>query len=143
MSDGLFGDLNLEDAPDDPNAIPDNTYEAYLTDLKKGPTKDGSKVGVTFTYTISEGALDGRKVTEWKSANPTDDEATKGYLKQRILGLGVPADRISQVDPSDLIGKHVYITVKNRNGYANVNRATLIDADSESVSASAKGAFDL
>ena len=137
----LFGDLDLESAPDDPNAIPDGTYRAFLTDLKKGPTKDGSKVGVTFKYKVSEGAYDGHQVTEWKSANTSDDDTTKAWLKQRIIGLGVPADRMSSVDPDDLIGKDVYITVKNRNGFANVNKVTL--ADSAAVSASAKSAFDL
>jgi len=141
MSESLFGDLDLENAPDDPNAIPDGTYRAFLTDVKKGPTKDNSKVGVTFKFKISEGDYDGSEVTEWKSANRDDDQKTKGYLKQRIISLGVPADRINVVDPGDLIGKDCYITVKNRNGYTNVNKVTLADAAGEA--SSSKGAFDI
>ena len=137
----LFGDLDLENAPDDPNAIPDSTYRAFLTDIsKKGTQKDPHKIGVTFKYRISEGNYEGREVTEWKSANPGDDERTKGYLKQRLINLGVPTDRLSQVDPDDLIGKDVYVTVKNRGEYANVVRVTTANGDGVSES---KGAFDI
>lgn len=140
----FFGELDLENAPDDPNSIPDGTYRAFLTDIgKKGTKNDPNKIGVTFKYKLSEGQYDGFEVTEWKSANATDDDRTKSWLKQRLLGLGVPADRLSSVDPSDLIGKEVYVTVKARNGYTNVNRVSLADDNAESVSASAKSAFDL
>lgn len=127
----LFGDLALEGAPDDPFAIPDSTYRAYLTDVKKGPTKDKSKVGVTFRYKISEGDHKDQEITEWKSANPGDDTRTKSFLKQRIIGLGVPADRISVVDPSDLIGKEVFVTTKMRNGFTNVQNVVPVDAGTE------------
>lgn len=127
----LFGELDLEDAPDDPNMIPDDSYKAFLTDVKKGPTqKDPNKFGVTFKYRISEGAYEGREVTEWKSANKTDDERTKGYLKQRLLNLGVPEDRLGTVDADDLIGKEVRITTKKRGEYTNVVRVALESLDS-------------
>ncbi len=139
----LFGDLDLDNAPDDPFAIPDATYRAFLTNVKKAPTKDGKKTGVTFKYKISEGDYEGREVTEWKSANATDDVRTKSFLKQRIISLGVPTDRLGVVDPGDLIGKEVYVTVKNRNGYANVDKVTLVDASEISEPTSSKGMFDL
>jgi hypothetical protein len=126
----LFGDLDLENAPDDPNAIPDDVYKAFLTDVKKGPTqKNPEKVGVTFKYKISEGKYEGREVTEWKSAMKDDDEQTKGYLKARLLSLGVPEDRLGAVEADDLIGKEVRITVKNRNGYTNIQRCVLESSD--------------
>lgn len=141
MSDSLFGDLDLDNAPDDPFAIPDGTYKAYLTDVRKGPTKDGKKVGVTFKFKISEGDHKDQEVTEWKSANPTDDVRTKSFLKQRIIGLGVPADRISVIDPEDLIGKEVYITTKSRNGFTNIQNAVPVDAGESS--GATKGVFDM
>lgn len=134
----LFGELDLEDAPDDPNAIPDDTYKAFLVDVKQGPTqKDPQKIGTTFKFKISEGKYDGREVTEWKSSMKDDDEQTKGYLKARLLSLGIPEDRLSTVEKDDLVGKEVRITVKNRNGYTNIQRCVLESADSE------KGTFDL
>lgn len=139
----LFGGLDLESAADDPFAIPDSTYKAYLTDVQKKPTRDGSKVGVTFKYRISEGDYKDQEVTEWKSANPGDDIRTKSFLKQRIVSLGVPADRIGVVDPGDLIGKEVYITVKNRNGFANINKVTLVDASESGGDTAGKSPFDL
>ncbi len=140
----LFGDLDLDNAPDDPFLIPDATYRAFLTDVKKGPTKKNPhKLYVNFKYKISEGDYEGQEVGEWKSANASDDTRTKSFLKQRLISLGVPADRLGVVEPADLIGKEVYVTVKNREGYANVNKVTLVDASETSESTESKGMFDL
>lgn len=133
----LFGDLDFDSVPDDPFYIPDNSYLAYVTDVKTGPTKAGDKVGLTLTYTISDGEYEGRKVTEWKQivqpadpAHPTAEEAkTLSYLKARMLDLGIPANRLASITPDDLQGIKVVIGVINKGQYVNVNRCQVVDED--------------
>lgn len=130
----MFGDLDIESAADDPFAVPDNTYRAFVTDVEVKPTKDGSKTGMTIIYKISEGEHEGKQIREWKNIpqpvdpkNPSDDDKrAMSFLKQRLLDLGVPADRINQVTPDDLIAKEVTVSVKNNDGYVNVRKVTLV-----------------
>ena len=137
MSEGMFGDLDLENAQDDPFAVPDNSYVAYLTDVKVGPTKNGDKVGMTLEYTIDEGPHGGKKITEWKQIpqpadpkNPSDDEArSMSFIKQRMLSLDVPADKINEVKPDDLIGTKVVVAVKNKGGYTNVRSVQVVSPE--------------
>lgn len=131
---GLFGDLDVSSAQDDPFKIPANTYACTLTDVKVGPTKAGDKVGMTLVYTIQEGDFEGDDITEWKEIpNPQDPQnLTKeearaaSFLKQRLLNLGIPESRINSVESEDLIGLDVYVTTKDgKNGYVNVNKVEL------------------
>lgn len=149
----LFGDVAFDKAVDDPNAIPDATYKCFLYDFKVGPTASGDKVGATFVYRIAEGQYEGRDIREWKqvpqkSADAYDENDVKqvSYLKQRLANLGVPDERMNTVTPDDLIGKRVWVTVKNRNGYVNAQRVTLDDgttAESLGSVGEGKGVFSL
>jgi len=137
MSEGMFGDLDMAQAQDDPFAVPDNSYVCYLTDVKVGPTKAGDKVGMTLEYTIDEGPHNGKKISEWKNIpqpedpkNPTDDEMrSMSFIKQRMISLGVPAEKINSVTPDELVGTKCVVAVKNKNGYTNVRSVTTVDAD--------------
>lgn len=135
---GIFGELDVASAADDPWKVPANVYEATVTDVEVGPTKDGSKVGMTLIYTITADSADGehvgKTVREWKAIpqpadpkNPSvDDKKAMSYLKARLMDLGIPSDRVNQVEPGDLIGKDVTIKVKEgKNDFMNVNRVTL------------------
>lgn len=131
----LFGDLDFDKASDDPFAVPDNSYVCYLTSVKVGPTKAGDKVGMTLTYTIDEGPHSGKQITEWKNIpqpvnpkSPSDDDLrAMSFIKQRLIGLGVPAERISEVQPDDLVGIKCVVAVKNKDGYTNVRSCTKVD----------------
>jgi Protein of unknown function (DUF669) len=136
MSDSLFGDLDVASAEDNPFKIPDNSYAAFVSDVKVGPTKDGSKQGMTIHYEISQGDHMGKSVREWKHivqpANPkqlTSDEArSASFLKQRLTSLGIPADRMNKVTPEDIIGSRVVIRVQeDANGYAQVKNVEPLD----------------
>ena len=133
----LFGDLDIESAEDDPFAIPDNTYDCFLTDVKAGPTKAGDKQGMTLEFTIAEGDHMDKKIQEWKRipdpASPMeDDERAKSFLKARMLDLGIPAERVNSVTADDLLGIHCFVSVKNNNGYTNVRKVTLAPTSSVS-----------
>lgn len=137
MSEGMFGDLDVSQAQDDPFAVPDNSYVCYLTDVKVGPTKNGDKVGMTLEYTIDEGAHNGKKISEWKQIpqpadpkNPSDDDMrSMSFLKQRVLSLGVPESKVNSIGPDDLIGTKCVVAVKNKGGYTNVRNVTVVDSE--------------
>jgi hypothetical protein len=135
---GIFGELDVASAADDPFKVPANVYEATVTDVTVGPTKDGSKVGMTLIYTVTEDSADGehvgKTVREWKAipqpADPkklsADDKRAMSFLKARLLDLGVPEDKVNVVEPADLIGKDVTIQVKEgKNDFMNVTKVTL------------------
>ena len=137
---GIFGDLDLESAKDNPNEIPRNTYHCLVTGMKIARTSSGDKLGVTFTFTIMDGDYASKKVTEWKQIpepsdpkNMTEEEANAAsYLKQRLLSFGVPADKVNDVTPDDIVGKvEVDVSVDEnpkRPGFPQVRRVALHDA---------------
>lgn len=130
----LFEGLDVASAADDPFKIPPNTYAATVTAVKVGPTKAGDKIGMTLVYTIQEGDFEGDDITEWKEIpqpadprNLTKDEARAlSWLKQRLLNLDIPEDRMNSVSDDDLVGLDVYVTTKEgKNGYTNVQKVEL------------------
>lgn len=126
----LFGELDVQSAEDLDFTIPDNTYPAFVFDVKVGPTKNKDKVGMTLIYKISEGEYEDRTVQEWKQIpqpadpkNMTEDEKRSlSYLKARMESLGVPAERINSVTPEDIIGTEVVITLVTKGEYQNVRK---------------------
>ena len=129
---GIFGDLDLEAAADDPFAIDDGTYEAVITAAEVKMNKKETDNYLVLTYTIPN-YLDGdsnRKVQEWKKipkASDPDKDRDASYLKQRLLSIGVPNERINSFEPEDALGADVVITVKSKDGYTNVQRVALSD----------------
>jgi len=117
----IFGDIDIANAEEVSNVLPADTYECVVSNFEVKPTKDGSKLGLNIAYTVSqEGRFKARLIFEWQRVpRPTDtdlDEAGKAqalsYLKHRLLSLGIPEDRLNTVQPADVIGKTVLVSVK-------------------------------
>ena len=131
---GLFGDLDIAAAEDNPWLIPANSYEAFLYEAAVKETKDGKK-GLSLVYKISSGDHEGKTAQEWKQiptpedpANPTADEKkAASYIKQRLSSLGVPESRMNTVEVGDLIGTAVVIKIVVNGDYTNVARVELRD----------------
>jgi hypothetical protein len=129
---GLFGDLDVASAADNPFEIPANTYECTLTDVSVGPTKAGDKVGMTLKYTIQgDGDYADMDITEWKEipqpADPqnltAEEKRANSWLKQRLLSLGVPETRVNSVEVDDLLGTDLTVTIaEGKKGYMNVTK---------------------
>lgn len=136
---GFFADLGLDEAPDNPNYVPDGKYHAYLFGLK--PFKKVDENGATkrkliFTYKIDDPNADrynGKKVDVWRDANKDDDPDTKAWLKRDLKQLGVPESKMNTLKFSDIQGERVMIKIKNSNGYTNVNA---IERDGEGIKSS-------
>jgi hypothetical protein len=130
---GLFDELDVAGAEDNPWSVPDNTYASVVSDVSVKKDKNGN-MAMTFFYKVTDGDYEGRSVSEYKRLPHKDDtdiltgkalEDAKSYLKQRLGTLGIPEERMNSVEIEDLIGIECYITVKNNKGYANVRNVTL------------------
>lgn len=145
---GLFEELDIAGADDNPWLIPDNTYQAVVSDLRVAKDRN-ENMGMTFVYKITDGDYSDREVTEYKRMPHSTDkdqlqgaekEKAKSYIKMRLASLGIPEERMNDVEKDDLIGIDCYITVKNNKGYTNINNVTLTSDVQSYSSASAGGA---
>jgi hypothetical protein len=129
---GLFGDLDVASADDNPWAVPANTYEAdvYLVEVK---TDKNENKGLSILYKISSGDHEGKTVSEWKiipqpadlnNLTPEENKA-RSYLKMRLASLGVPEERMNDVNVNDLMGLPVTVKVTVNGEYTNVTRVEL------------------
>lgn len=146
---GLFGDLDVAAAEDNPWDLPANTYEAAVFEVAVKENKDKTKKGLSITYKVTEGEHTGKKVSEWKTipepANPkapsAEDKQAASFLKMRLASLGVPESRMNSVDVNDLQGLDVFITVKKNGEYTNVTNVKLgMDDDAVDARADSFGA---
>lgn len=131
---GLFGDLDVAAAEDNPWAVPANTYEATVFTVEVKADKNGNQ-GMILVYKIASGDHEGKTVSEWKTIptpadpkHPTAEEMkAASYLKMRLTSLGVPETRINSVEIGDLEGIPVTITVTVNGEYTNVKRVEVRD----------------
>lgn len=146
---GLFEELDIASAKDNPWEIPNNTYRCLVTDVvvKKNQSDN---MGMTFYYTIQDGEQKGLKVSEYKRMpHPTDAEpldkadADKAlsYIKMRLASLGIPEERMNSVEKDDLIGIECFVTTKQNGQYTNVNNVTLQDSAGVAASGPAGNMF--
>lgn len=117
-----FDDVEIDDIPDNPNELPDNTYKFRVISAKVGPTKDGSKTGITFKYQIVEGDwATFFPLTDWVQV-PEDShsgDAAKrmlSFIKMRLLGFGLTSDEIRKFGPNTVqdlcVNRHFYGTTR-------------------------------
>ncbi|MGS2592210.1 hypothetical protein [Streptomyces hebeiensis] len=126
-----FASVNIDDIPDNPNELPNNTYKFKVTSAKVGPTKDGSKTGISFKYQIIEGSYSSFfPLNDWcrvpdNKTNPDEVEKMLSYLKMRLLAWGFSIDEIQHFGPETVeqcIGREFYGTtsLKKENGHTNI-----------------------
>ena len=133
---GLFGDLDIASAEDNPWAVPANTYEADLYEVEVRENKDKTKKGLSFTFKISSGEHKGKTVAEWKTlptgADTPEDKRNASYIKQRLTSLGVPESRMNTVEVTDLVGTPVIMDVVVNGEYTNV-KSIKVRGEGESI----------
>jgi hypothetical protein len=137
---GLFGDLDVAAAADDPFAIDDGTYRGIVSECSVKESNAGKK-GLSLVYTVTdeESPMAGRNASEWKTIPSDDDDMSDSeraraasFLKQRLKSLGIPEDRMNDFEPEDAIDLEVLFTVKTNhkgdNTYVNVTKVVLADS---------------
>lgn len=117
--ESFFGDTDVDDVPDNPNELPNNTYKFRVTAAKFGKTNAGDKVGITFKYQIVEGSWSSFfPLNEWvrvpeKSMPKDEKQRILSYLKMRLLGFGFTPEEIQKFSPgmvSDCVHREFYGT---------------------------------
>lgn len=105
-----FANVEIDDIPDNPNELPNNTYTFQVTSAILKPTRDGGKTGITFKYQIVEGSwsnffplVDWVRVPDDKT-NPSEVQRMLSYLKMRLLAFGFSPEEIQDFGP-DMVDK--------------------------------------
>lgn len=149
MSEGLsnlFAELDIESAADDPFATPLGTFGCVVKECKLS-VSDSKYVkvngeddvnrplrGLSIIYQINDGSDDdGGTISEYKSipyGNTTEeDKRSLSFLKQRLLSLGVPPERVNSVQPQELEGTDCFVTTKKNKEYTNVTNVKVDNGD--------------
>lgn len=120
---GFFDDHDVDDIPDDPNHLPDNTYAFEVVKAEINPTKDGSKTGIVFRYQILNGEwATFFPLSDWVRVPDKNTESDKvsrilSHLKMRLVGFGFTNDEIQKFSPdnlNDCIGRRFYGTTRSK-----------------------------
>lgn len=141
---GGFADLGLED----PNValptrgFPLGTYKGFISNARFVAHKtDANKKNLELTYKCNEPGNKqfDKEVSERKPANANDDVKVKGYLKERLIQVGVQPEDMARLNVKSLIGTPVYFTIvqqRDKNGnsteFTQIGRVSL-DTDSDHV----------
>lgn len=137
MSEGFLNDLGLENVEADPNHIADGKYPAFVYNSEVRTKKDQTRSWV-ITYKIAPDSPRhaGQQQQEWFDLEPKGENADlkRSFLKRRVLSLGVPESKINSINPADLIGIKVALTIVHRGQYQNVGTVEVLD-DNASVAA--------
>lgn len=140
MTTPFLNDLDLQNAPTDPNFLPEGKYPAFLYDLKIKDIQKNNTRALIISYKISD--LDsenqGKTKTEFKTLPKmengvyADDDSKRNaaFLKQRLLSLGVPESELNDMKREDLLGTPVWITIKQVKEYYNISAVELRETES-------------
>ncbi len=123
---GLFGNVDVNEVPDDPFWVDNGTYLAVLTEVKVVDNEEKDVHGLAFKWIITEddSEFDGNQVQDWKNIYPNlnEEDVTKeikadlSRLKNRLTQIGVTEEEMAS-DELDYLQEYVsteaYITVKN------------------------------
>jgi hypothetical protein len=116
-------DTDVDDIPDDPNNLPNNTYHFRVISAKLAPTANKDKTGITFKYQIVEGAYSSFfPLVDWvrvPDAKVPKDERQRmlSYLKMRLLAFGYTPAEIQKFGPkmvNDCVNREFYGTTSSK-----------------------------
>jgi len=144
---GLFGDLDIASANENPFFKPDGTYRCEIAKVEVRKAKSGN-MGMDLQYLIVEDEPNnkkGKKITEWlnvptPSQLESDDPEVKekaerfmSFLKRRLKDFGVPLEEMNSVDGTYLLNKvpQLDITIKNADGNERITGVKIAEGDVE------------
>lgn len=131
-------DLGSEFSWDDVEApqfttVPPGVYEAQVVDVSPW-SKDG-KTAVVFDYLITDdpahdGEYVGKTVREFKNydtSNPDPKSNGLGWIKLRLVSLGMPPDYKGVPEKDVFVGLDVVLTLKQNKEHVNVSKVELLE----------------
>lgn len=133
---GFLADQNLADieVPESDWFIANGVYPAAITDSKlmhpeKNP--DGTLWQITYRIDPEVETFGGKFVSEFFDLDPNLAPERKQFLKRRLMSLEITDAEAADMDPGDIIGTEVTVTIKNKPSkdgdrvYTNVTKVTL------------------
>jgi hypothetical protein len=106
------------------------------------PKNDPQKNLWQIQYTLEQDVetYGGRNVSEFFDLNPNLPAERRVWLKRRLISIGISDEQAANLEPEDIIGVEVSVTVKNKNvadkTYVNVTKVALRDGASAAAQAS-------
>lgn len=130
----FLDDLNLDtvDGSAIDYSIANGVYPAFinsseLVDNQKKPGMNNWRI--TYKLAPDVETYGGRTVSEFFDLDPSLPDDRKAWLKRRLVSLGFDDEDMKTLEPADVIGIEVMVTVKNRkvgdNTYTNVTKVEL------------------
>jgi hypothetical protein len=143
LDESIFDDdIDVDEIPDNPNHLPEDTYTCRIIKADLKPTKNGDKIGLTLNYQITEGPYSTAfPITEWlwcpRKPRKEDGSVDKDYewtpeetransrLKKHFLAAGYGIDEVRKTKPSELIGKYIKVRTKNKTDDSGMERVNV------------------
>jgi hypothetical protein len=131
---GFLSDMSLDtlDASGTDWSIANGVYPAMVTDSKiMQPKAKPDKDMWQITYTIDSDVetYGGRTVSEFYDLDPNLPDTRRVWLKRRLQSIGVNDEQAATLEPADIIGTEVSVTVRNKvsndKTYVNVTKVEL------------------
>jgi len=141
---GFLSNMNLDtiDASATDYSIANGVYPAMITDSKIMQPKakpDKNMWQITYTIDSEVETFGGRTVSEFFDLDPNLPAERRVWLKRRLLSIGVNDSQAATLEPSDILGVEVSVTVRNKQSndknYVNVTKVELRSESSTSFAA--------
>ena len=102
------------EAKDSDWSIANGVYPASISDSKVAEFNGKTKWQITYRIDPDFETYGGRLVSEWFDLDPNLSEDRKQFLVRRLASLEIPPEEQETLEPADVIGTEVTITVKNK-----------------------------
>jgi hypothetical protein len=95
-------------------SVANGVYPAMVTDSKIDDFNGKTKWMITYKIDSEVETYGGRTVSEWFDLDPDLPDNRKQFLVRRLASLEISAEEQETLEPADIIGTEVTITVKNK-----------------------------
>lgn len=117
--------------------VASGVYNAIISDSKIAEFNGVSKWQITYKIDPEDDNYGGKTVSEWFDLSPDLPADRKQFLVRRLASLQISAEEQATLEPEDILGTEVTITVKNKPSadgartYTNVTKVVLGQAASD------------
>jgi hypothetical protein len=94
--------------------VANGVYPSVISDSKVADFNGKTKWQVTYKIDAEVEEFGGKTVSEWFDLDPNLPEDRKQFLVRRLASLEISDEEQKTLEPADIIGTEVTITVKNK-----------------------------
>lgn len=95
-------------------SVANGVYPATISDSKKDQFNGVTKWQITYKIHPDVDVFGGKTVSEWFDLSPDLAEERKQFLVRRLASLEIGPQEQMTLEPADVIGTEVTITVRNK-----------------------------